>query len=180
MPICYNNVLPLSRERSSFPPHPSCTSLSFAVSARRQEVLCLVLQFMSHNAGCQIALSLVPRLRDPGVQVSHQEDIRSHRAARQGLFQPEHPRLVIGWYVHPYYVPPLSPCNQHKTYHIQAVISNPLKLPSLLLTPRNRNTSPVLALRLRRLYLLAGNLPCVEPLYHIHLLGDADTHIALL
>ena len=111
-----------------------------------QEVLCLVFQDMGRNAGRQTPPSVVLKSCNTGVKVSYQEYLCLHRVARQGLFYPAHRRLVIGRYLRPYYVPPIPPCRQHKTYHAQAIINHPLDLVYLLLLPCDGNTAPVLAI----------------------------------
>ena len=135
---------------------------------------------MGHNAGRHIPVYLVPQSLDPGAQISHQEDIYSRGSERQGLFRPDHHRMFIGIYVRPYYVPPLLPHCQHKTYHVRDVIHHTFDLPDLLPPPRNGDSTLVLVLRLCCPYGVAGALPCVDILRQLCLLEDSDPHISLL
>ena len=60
-PICANDVVSLSRDGPSLPPHPPFPYLRSAVLVPRQELLCLSFQTMGHNACHQIPLTLVLR-----------------------------------------------------------------------------------------------------------------------
>ena len=143
-------------------------------------MLCLVLQSMVYNSGHQPPLTLVSRLLNPGVQVYHQEDFRSCGAMRQGLLQPAHLLLAVGWYVRPNYIPTLPLCHRHKTCHVWSIVFHPIKLPSLLLPPHDDDDDQILALCLRRRYVIAGDLPQVYPLRQLCLLEDANPQISLL
>ena len=122
---------------------------------------------MGRNAGRQYPLYLVLRLCYPVIQVSHQEDVCSRGSARYCLLYSSRHQLVIGQYVHPYYIPPLPPHRQHKIYHVWAVIHHSLKLPPLLPLLHYGDDDLVLAPRLRLPYGVAGDLPHVDTLCQI-------------
>ena len=92
------------------------------------------------------------------------------QGTHEGLFRPLHIRLVIGWYVRPHYIPTLPPHHQHKTYHVQAVVSHPLDLPSLLLPPHKCDADPMSDLHLCHPYVIASALTRMDPFHQIFLL----------
>ena len=134
-------------------------------------MVCLVLQVMVHNVGCQLPLFLVLQSHNSGVQVSHQEDIHLRKSARKGLLHPQHHQLFIGRYLLPHYVPTLPPHRQHKTYHVWAVVFHPLEILYFLLPPRDDDSAPM---RIRNIHAPLH----VYPLCILRLLEDADPHIA--
>ena len=116
------DVVSPSHDGTHLPPHPPRPHLCSSVSPPRHKVLYLVLQALIRYYGCQSPLTLILWLLDLDVQISHEEDLRPFWASHQGLFQPSHHWMVVGWYIRHHHLPTSSLLRNGKTYHFWAVI----------------------------------------------------------